>query len=51
MALELFMFGLIPSAMGESLEFYRRLGLVLPEGSEEQPHVEVKMQSGLTQGL
>ena len=48
MALELFMFGLIPSAMGESLEFYRRLGLVLPEGSEEQPHVEVKMQSGLT---
>jgi hypothetical protein len=48
MALELFMLGLIPSAMGESLEFYRRLGLVLPEGSEEQPHVEVKMQSGLT---
>ncbi len=42
------MLGLIPSAMGKSLEFYRRLGLALPEGSEEQPHVEVKMQSGLT---
>jgi len=48
MALELFMLGLITQDMGKSLEFYRRLGLTLPEGSEEQPHVEVKMQSGLT---
>src|SRR6266571_4909104 len=48
MALELYMLGLIVQDMGKSLEFYRRLGLAIPEGSEEQTHVEVKMGSGLT---
>lgn len=48
MALELFMLGLITPTMGKSLEFYRRLGLALPEGNEEQSHAEVKMKSGLT---
>lgn len=48
MALELFMIGLIAQDMGKSLQFYRRLGLDIPEGSEEQTHVEVKMGSGLT---
>lgn len=48
MALELFMIGLTVKDMAKSIEFYRRLGLVIPEGSEEQTHVEVKMGSGLT---
>jgi len=48
MALELYMLGLIVRDMGKSLEFYRRLGLAIPEGSEEKTHVEVKMGSGLT---
>jgi predicted lactoylglutathione lyase len=48
MALELYMLGLIVQDMGKSLEFYRRLGLTIPEGSEEQTHVEIKMGSGLT---
>lgn len=47
MALELYMLGLIVKDMGKSLEFYRRLGLAVPEGSEEQTHVQIKMESGL----
>jgi predicted lactoylglutathione lyase len=46
--LELYMIGLIVQDMRKSLEFYRQLGLAIPEGSEEQTHVEVKMGSGLT---
>lgn len=48
MALELYMLGLVVQDMGKSLEFYRQLGLAIPEGSEEKTHVEVKMGSGLT---
>jgi predicted lactoylglutathione lyase len=48
MALELYMLGLIVQDMGKSLEFYRRLGLAVPEKSEEKTHVEIKMGSGLT---
>ena len=48
MALELYMLGLIVQDMGKSLDFYRRLGLAIPEGSEHETHVEVKMGSGLT---
>jgi catechol 2,3-dioxygenase-like lactoylglutathione lyase family enzyme len=48
MALELYMIGLIVQDMGRSLQFYRRLGLAIPDGSEEKTHVEVKMGSGLT---
>ncbi len=48
MALELFMIGLSVHNMSKSLEFYRRLGLNIPEDSEGQTHVEVKMGSGLT---
>ncbi len=48
MALELYMLGLVVQDMGESLEFYRRLGLALPEGSEAKTHVEIKMGSELT---
>ncbi|GHO71149.1 glyoxalase [Ktedonobacter sp. SOSP1-52] len=48
MALELYMLGLITQDMSKALEFYRRLGLAIPEGSEKQTHVGVKMGSGLT---
>ena len=48
MALELYMIGLLTHDMGKSLEFYRRLGVAIPEGSEGQAHVEIKMGSGLT---
>ena len=48
MALELYMLGLIVRDMSTSLEFYRRLGLAIPEGSERKPHVQVKMGNGLT---
>jgi catechol 2,3-dioxygenase-like lactoylglutathione lyase family enzyme len=47
MGLELYMVGLIVADMGRAIEFYRRLGLDIPPGSEEHDHVEVKM-SGLT---
>jgi len=48
MALELYMVGLVAQDLDASLEFYRRLGVAIPEGSEGQKHVEVKMESGLT---
>lgn len=48
MALELYMVGLVAQDLDASLEFYRRLGVAIPEGSEGQQHVEVKMESGLT---
>jgi catechol 2,3-dioxygenase-like lactoylglutathione lyase family enzyme len=48
MALDLYMLGLVVRDMSKSLEFYRRLGLAIPEGSERQTHVEVKMGNGLT---
>jgi uncharacterized glyoxalase superfamily protein PhnB len=43
MALELYMVGLIVQDMPAALAFYRRLGLDVPNGSESQSHVEIKM--------
>ena len=48
MALELYMLGLVVHDMPEALEFYRRLGLAIPDGSEQRSHVEIKMGSGMT---
>src|SRR5262245_3754730 len=48
MALELYMVGVIVQDMPAVLAFYRRLGLAIPEGSETQSHVEIKMGSGMT---
>jgi uncharacterized glyoxalase superfamily protein PhnB len=42
-ALELFMVGVIVEDMPRALEFYRRLGVEIPDGSEELEHVEVTM--------
>jgi uncharacterized glyoxalase superfamily protein PhnB len=47
MGLELYMVGVIVEDMPRAVEFYRRLGVAIPEGSETKGHVEVKM-SGLT---
>jgi uncharacterized glyoxalase superfamily protein PhnB len=47
MALELYMVGVIVEDMPRALEFYRRLGVGVPDGANEQEHVEVEM-SGLT---
>ena len=41
------MVGVVVSDMPRALEFYRRLGVEIPDGSDELEHVEVKM-SGLT---
>ncbi len=43
MALHLYMVGVIVEDMGRSVEFYRRLGLDIPEGSEREPHVKIEM--------
>jgi catechol 2,3-dioxygenase-like lactoylglutathione lyase family enzyme len=43
MGLELFMVGVVVRDMQRAVEFYRRLGVDVPEGSEEQEFVEVKM--------
>jgi predicted lactoylglutathione lyase len=48
MALELYMLGLVVYDMAQSLAFYRRLGVAVPAGSDEETHVQVKMGSGLT---
>ncbi len=48
MGLELYMIGLIVRDMPTALEFYRRLGLDIPEGSETLSHVEVKMHGGMS---
>ncbi len=38
---------LVVADMAASLAFYRRLGLVAPEGSEKEGHVEVELPGGL----
>jgi predicted lactoylglutathione lyase len=47
MGLELYMVGVIVEDMARAAEFYRRLGVDVPEDIEDQGHVEVKM-SGMT---
>jgi hypothetical protein len=47
MGLELYMVGVIVEDMHRAAEFYRRLGVDVPEDAESKEHVEVAM-SGLT---
>lgn len=47
MSLNLYMVGVIVEDMGRAVEFYRRLGVAIPEGAESRPHVPVEM-NGLT---
>lgn len=39
--------GLVVADMGRSLAFYRRLGVDVPVGAEDQPHVEVTLPGGV----
>jgi catechol 2,3-dioxygenase-like lactoylglutathione lyase family enzyme len=39
--------GLVASDMAASVAFYRRLGLVFPEGAETGPHTEARLPGGL----
>lgn len=41
------MIGIVTSDMAASLAFYRRLGLQVPAGSDDQPHVEAALPGGL----
>jgi hypothetical protein len=41
MALDLYMLGLVVEDMGRSLDFYRRLGLAVPDEADGQTHVQI----------
>lgn len=47
MALELYMVGVIVEDMPRAAQFYRRLGVDVPQSTESEEHVEIAM-SGLT---
>ena len=44
---QLNLIGLVVSDMSAALAFYRRLGLDVPSGAENEPHVEVALPGGL----
>ncbi|MYX45504.1 glyoxalase [Streptomyces sp. SID89] len=43
--------GLVVSDLAAALAFYRRLGLVFPDGAEREPHVEAELPGGLVLAL
>jgi len=43
--------GLVVSDMAATLAFYRRCGLAVPDGADDQPHVEVALGGGLRLAL
>ena len=47
MDLQLDLVGIVVRDMRASLEFYRRLGLNIPDGAEDEPHAEATTPSGL----
>ena len=47
MGIRLDLVGIVVRDMRASLEFYRRLGLDMPEGAEDEPHAEATTPSGL----
>lgn len=48
MTIQLGMVGLVVEDMPKSLEFYRRLGLDIPEQSDAEQFVMLRMESGVT---
>src|SRR6266567_424122 len=48
MGLHLYMVGIIVEDMGRAVEFYQRLGVDIPAGSEDKHSVLIKMGNGLT---
>lgn len=47
MTSQLDLIGIVVADMAASLAFYRRLGLDLPAGADNEPHVEVTLPGGL----
>jgi len=50
MALTLGFIGIVTSDMAASLAFYRALGITVPAGSDDAPHVEAKLGDGTVIG-
>ncbi len=48
MPLQLYMVGLIADDAEKSAEFYRRLGVGFPDGTEGQTHIAAKMSGDMT---
>jgi predicted lactoylglutathione lyase len=48
MSFQLSMVGLIVHDMSAALQFYRRLGLEIPQGAENESFVQLQMESGVT---
>ena len=48
MGLDVYMVVVIVEDIGSAVQFYRRLGVDIPEGSEKQHSVPIKMGTGLT---
>lgn len=42
------MVGLAPHDMQKSLQFYRHLGVAVPEDAESKPHISIKMSGEIT---
>ena len=47
MALTLGFIGIVTSDMAASLTFYRALGITIPTGSDDAPHVEATLDDGI----
>ncbi|MBS3181286.1 VOC family protein [Leucobacter manosquensis] len=39
--------GIVTADLGRSLDFYRSLGVPIPEGLDDAPHVEVQLPGGM----
>jgi catechol 2,3-dioxygenase-like lactoylglutathione lyase family enzyme len=39
--------GIVAADLAKSLSFYRALGLAVPDGAENEPHVEVQLGGGM----
>jgi uncharacterized glyoxalase superfamily protein PhnB len=51
MAINLHTIGMVVNNLGESLSFYRSLGLEIPEGQDNEFHVEFTGKKGLSIGF
>jgi uncharacterized glyoxalase superfamily protein PhnB len=47
MTVQFDLLGLVVADMAASMAFYRRLGLVFPDGAEKEPHAEAVLPGGL----
>ncbi len=48
MSVHLSMIGVVVADMARALAFYRRLGLDIPADADDRPHVEMRMEGGVT---